>query len=614
MQSGPIAITEKLLSSAGGWEAMKAARELVKAGRVVSANYDPPLLAGEVHEDAKRYRAGLRIRSAADVENLCSCREAREWGKICPHSLAVGLALLAPPPTVVPSPVWSERPGEKTTTRFVSLGESAERLVRLQFILPPNFANALARGQIMVCLEAELENRRMPFDALPGEERFALDDFDLAALESLGTEAGSVNQLSTKAFLCWLPALRGHPRLSFGKSTRVEVMPEAFRPLVSIRPVGDRFELTVRTGSQDQALIAGAAIWFLRGNQFWEVGENLPSRLTNLFGAPLLLTRAQLDEFFALELPMWREFVEVELPAGVSIPAIELAQPAFVLRLEGSLQHLRAKLSCTYGNRPAFAPLAQPEERFVLRENDRLLIRNLAAEKEAVARLERAGFSRTAGNFELRDPDRTVRFFAFELANMPNDWEVKVEPRLEKSSAEIEPVRANLEIVRSGEDWFELKYSVASAAGEGIPLAEIQRLLRSGVSHSRLTNGKTAVLDPEALDDFEQLLRDVEPRQSQPGIYRLNKIQAGYLANTATEIGARLVDAANALRQTRLTEIAPLPGPLNAQLREYQRAGVKWLAALDGQDLGESWRTRWAWAKPCKCSRSSSPGAARSPH
>ena len=163
-------------------------------------------------------------------------------------------------------------------------------------------------------------------------------------------------------------------------------MPEAFRPLVAIRPVGDRFELTPRTGSQEQALVVGAAIWFLRGNQFWEVGENLPLRLTNLFGAPLLLARAQLDEFSRLDLPVWREFVEVELPAGVSIPAVELAQPAFALRLEGSLQHLRAKLCCTYGNRPAFAPLAQPEERFVLRMNDRLLIRNLAAETEAVAR------------------------------------------------------------------------------------------------------------------------------------------------------------------------------------------------------------------------------------
>ena len=96
MPPDSIAITEKLLSGAGGWEAMKAARELLKAGCVSAATYEPPLLAGQVREGQKTYRAGLRIRSASDIENICTCRESREWGKICAHSLAVGLAYLAP--------------------------------------------------------------------------------------------------------------------------------------------------------------------------------------------------------------------------------------------------------------------------------------------------------------------------------------------------------------------------------------------------------------------------------------------------------------------------------------------------------------------------------------
>ncbi|HEY1582015.1 MAG TPA: hypothetical protein VGF73_02825, partial [Chthoniobacterales bacterium] len=70
MPSPATPITEKLLSGAGGWEAMKAARELVKTGRVTAARYDPPLLAGEVREGQKRYRAGLRIGSASDLENI----------------------------------------------------------------------------------------------------------------------------------------------------------------------------------------------------------------------------------------------------------------------------------------------------------------------------------------------------------------------------------------------------------------------------------------------------------------------------------------------------------------------------------------------------------------
>ena len=64
----PIPITEKLLLSAGGWLAMKPARELLKRDRVSEAKYEPPLLSGYLREDAKNYRSGLRIKSALDVD------------------------------------------------------------------------------------------------------------------------------------------------------------------------------------------------------------------------------------------------------------------------------------------------------------------------------------------------------------------------------------------------------------------------------------------------------------------------------------------------------------------------------------------------------------------
>ena len=64
-----IPVTERLLSTAAGWQAVKAARDLLKAGRVTEATYEPPLLAGYVREGAKNYRSGLRIKSALDVEN-----------------------------------------------------------------------------------------------------------------------------------------------------------------------------------------------------------------------------------------------------------------------------------------------------------------------------------------------------------------------------------------------------------------------------------------------------------------------------------------------------------------------------------------------------------------
>ncbi len=563
---------------------MKAARELVKAGRVSGATYEPPLLAGDVREGQKRYRAGLRIRSASDVENICTCRESREWGKICPHSLAVGLAWLAPPS---PAPVLSTSENAETPpSRFVSLGEAGARPILLHFILPPNFRAAWEKRQVMICIEAEMAGRRLTLDGLPRSEQFGCDDSDLIALNSLGSEAAAVNLLSGPAFLQWLAAVRGHPRLSFGRSGPARVRAEVYQPQILLRRTAEVFELTARLEENEIPLLAGTDAWLWRGSDFLEIASNLPPRLTGALDGPLRLRPQTADEFLALEVPLWREVANLELPAGIELPAVEEASPAFSLQVEGSLQSLRAILRCAYGDRPAFFPLSDPDKRFVFRDpanGDRLLVRNLTAEKEALARLEQAGFVPAVDTLELRDSGRIVRFFAFDYPALPRSWNISLTSRLEKASREMEPVTPEIEIIRSGEDWFELRYSVATAAGEGIPLAEVQRLLRSGQSQARLANGRTAVLDLAALDDFEQVLRDADPRQSQPGVYRLKKIQAGYLANTAEEIGARLIGASQFFHaQPPISSLGSLAG----QLRDYQRSGVQWLAALAAQNLG----------------------------
>jgi superfamily II DNA or RNA helicase len=583
VQSGAVIITEKVLSSAGGWQAMKVARELVKAGRVAGASYEPPLLAGEVSEGQKRYRAGLRIRSTSDIENICTCRESQEWGKVCAHSLAVGLAWLAPPALQTAE---ASRKAERPPARFVSLGETGTSTIVLHFILPPNFRAAWEKRQVMICIEAEMAGCRLMLDALPKNERFGCDDSDLIALNSLGTEAAAVNLLSGPAFLHWLAAVRGHPRLTFGRSGPARVLAEVYRPQILLQRAGEVFELTARLEANELPLVVGRDAWLRRGSDFLEIGSNLPPRLTSALSEPLRLRPATTDEFLALELPLWRENADLELPLGIERPAVEDAQPAFGLQLEGSLQQLRAILRCTYGERPAFFPTSEPEKHFVFRDPakpGRLLVRNVAAEQQALRLLEQAGFARSADALELRDSGRIVRFFAFDFPALPSIWEISLTPRLEKAKSELEPVAPAIEIVRSGEDWFEMKYSVATAAGEGVPLAEVQRLLRSGQSQTRLTNGKMAVLDPDALDDFEQVLRDADPRQNQPGVYRLNKIQVAYLTNTAEEIGARLIGASQIILAER--ELDSL-GALEAQLRDYQRSGVRWLAALAAQNLG----------------------------
>lgn len=86
-------ITEKWLGEIGGWQAMKAARSLYEAGLVSVQTAESGRLRGLAGHGKMKFACGLLIRSAKDVDNLCTCPAARR-GLICEHSLAVALAHL----------------------------------------------------------------------------------------------------------------------------------------------------------------------------------------------------------------------------------------------------------------------------------------------------------------------------------------------------------------------------------------------------------------------------------------------------------------------------------------------------------------------------------------
>src|SRR5271168_4784302 len=92
-----VQLTDILLAKLAGWEVVKQARGLVSSGRVLSSEWQPPNLRGNVQEGSTTYRAGLVIRSASDADNLCTCRDSRQRGLICSHSVAAGLHYLRPP-------------------------------------------------------------------------------------------------------------------------------------------------------------------------------------------------------------------------------------------------------------------------------------------------------------------------------------------------------------------------------------------------------------------------------------------------------------------------------------------------------------------------------------
>src|SRR5882724_10802019 len=101
-----VELTEALLSQAAGWDVIKLARAYLGQGQVLSSQWAPPLLRGVVQSGETSFRASMVINNSIDIENLCTCREAREWGKICAHGVAVGLHWLkAQKPEANPAPM-----------------------------------------------------------------------------------------------------------------------------------------------------------------------------------------------------------------------------------------------------------------------------------------------------------------------------------------------------------------------------------------------------------------------------------------------------------------------------------------------------------------------------
>jgi superfamily II DNA or RNA helicase len=578
---------------------MKPARELLKGGRVSEAKYEPPLLSGYVREGAKNYRSGLRIKSALDVENLCSCWESRSAGKICAHSVAVGLGYLNPPAAVVAAPVEPPIPEAPAGPRFVAIETANAAPTTLHVILPPNFTGAWQKGQIMIVVEAEASRNRMLVSALPKNTTFAAADSDLMLIEGLRAVPAifenGVATLSRDGFLRLLVALQNHPRVTFGKATRAAISSVALRPELLVESCRDG-GIAVKPIFPPNALRLWNATdaWLLQNNEFVRYGEALPAGSTHLIERPLLLDGARALQFLAFDLPRLRDAFDVRAGEGVRLPEIATALPAFELRLAGTLSGLTAELMCTYGER-AIKALANAQDEFVVRDSqnsDRVLMRNLDAENAAVARLEQIGFARTdAGGFVLHGQLNVVRFFATDYPRLQRDWKTTLTAQVEKWTGEIERVTPKLEIVGSGQDWFEVRYSLTTPGGEVFSNADVQRLLRSGQSQTRLKNGHLAVIDTAGLEDFEQVIRDCDPSQTQPGLYRINRAHASYVEGTARELGSAVADRREALKKF-ITGRDASPdaktklGKLTGILREYQLAGLEWLTRLAANNLG----------------------------
>ncbi|MEX2580053.1 MAG: SNF2-related protein [Verrucomicrobiales bacterium] len=581
----PVELSRKFLSDTGGWKEMKVARSLHAAGRVAEADYRDGVLEGLVREGSKTLKVRLEINSRIDMENRCPCFRARRDGIICAHALAVGLEFLeptgkaetaseetspekAPPAKVPPSPDWPA---------FVE--QATEDAVPADFhlVLPPDLPAAWDKGRITVGVEVEIDGERRMLKSLPRGLRLFLDAEDVSlyrALQDISPESvPGMAIVSTDDLSRLLAAIPGHPNVTLGKRTPLRISHLPFRPLLE-RLSGLRFR--VRWQEDAIPLIAGRGTWALTdGNVARPVAPGLAREFQSVLAGGLTVDPAD----FLSALQAFRIHFEVD-----DLDIVE-ERAEVDLELEGSLNHLDARISFVYGGETFPANAERPPVR---EEKGKIHLADGATERAAVAELEAAGFGRRGaeGRFVLKDKSAILQFLAHGYPAFRDRWRTSTGERFEHALGQVEPIGTEMNFRSGGEDWFALEVNFGTPSGDTVSRQEIERLLRMGQSSKPLPNGRTAVLDSGLAESLGEIVSDCDPEQLPGGTYRIERSQAGYLRETIADCGFEAKGAVPWRTSEEGLDFYELPEDLGSVLRPYQKTGVEWMQGLASQGMG----------------------------
>ena len=378
-------------------------------------------------------------------------------------------------------------------------------------------------------------------------------------------------------------------------------------------------------------------MWVLQGTTFSRL--QLPGGSLALLQGPQVLSRNQVPGFLQNEFPVLAATESITADFTPDDFEFIVEPPLIRLELEGGLAKLRAKLSAIYrfadsgrarllpspnlsidqgsagasphreasiattaadvilplpggegrgeGNRTSLPWLPDPHS------SRRYRLRDSATERDALARLVRAGFEGPdkEGLLQLSGQDAVLTFFARDFPRLQSAWQVTLEERLnwslDKNVERIAP-RCEVRPSGSGEQWFDFGVQFETSGGEKFTNADIQSLVRGGRSHTKLRNGKFALLDTGAVEELSEILIDAAPKQEAGG-YRFRNEQAAYLNET---IGGKLgwpVAAPTAWKERLAGGAGELEldfGVFAGVLRPYQKDGVRWLHKLRANSFG----------------------------
>ena len=630
-------ITEKWLGEIGGWQAMKAARSLVAAGRVTLKPDKGGLLQGEVSEGRQKWVAGLRIRSRTDLDNLCSCPQSRRTGQICEHSLAVALASISKSASAL---------GASTATGPLHRRRNEGPAGQGVSPVPPTSApsrhpieETSVAGQLSLYLPTALvehsEVRRgRSFSAFlrlePTAERESSKLATWLQAKGVPIQTGPLFLPETE---CpgLIKALVDHPRVYLGKPTPgghqlIAITSCSIRPPLEVNWVegseskGGEIVLGLIEPSPPRCIqMSPSETWLYhpisRVLHPWTLPVDAPEARrvalqclqekhfaeTERFSLRWLVEhQACLEESFQITLAsqVKNRYTIIPVAFQLHLQISGSAREIYIVPLVNFMEHQWRLMGISIPNFPI-----QDENK----ENT-FYVRNIESEQALQRYFVTIGlhWNEDVKGFRIQGESEVLRFYSSVLPSLNHRYTVTLSEELNRVFSRwvrIEPIllqakdsqhtttsfNLNQEGYPQTDDWLNMSFDYRAQDGFRLTRAEVLRLLRTGQRRVQGSGRIQYGLDADMCESLEEALQDVPVTLTESGL-RLDARHQDYLMPFA-ERAAHVSITDSLIDETVWRQQL---GSLGKTLRSYQIQGVAWLAqrlrdgkgALLADDMG----------------------------
>ena len=615
-----IPFTEKTLQDWAGWRAFRDGKALFSRGVVEKVEFEDPVVSGLLNLGPRGIRSRFKVLKNGLVDNLCPCRDNQDKGLICPHLVALGMALLAKQE--------GESKKEEEEARLQRAKDLQKRVKghqikrtkrsapgaiesRLVLVLPKDWKELVLRGKPAIHIFIDVHATRTPVEDVDMNCAYAFPYRDERILNYLEQLAGGILKnrqvFSVPEFIKFLSLHVGKPLFYEGKMSRGYTV------------VGNRcstiFEMDLDRETGEILLDIGAETfdgvslknpfhiisedkgWVFSNDHFWPLSDLLPPLLRELYREPISIPRISVPAFLMTELRQIEENFVVRSSITRDLFFMKPAKPSFRLFVKGSPASLAATLYARYDNNIELVAgradmrgnFAIPDEKDILRYH----IRNMQEEKRAVQWLESVGFVGRAGD-TLRNivgPTEVLNFLGSGVPKINRKgWLVELDGRIGPYEETIERITPTIRMNESElGDYFDVSYDFEIESGS-ISEREIQQALLRGNSFIE-HNGRTILLDAEAIKQTLEIFKDCSVEEGEGfGNFRIPSIHSSYIESSLQELKDVELSASSdwlsrARQQNRQDQIedVELSPHLNATLRAYQQEGVNWLRFLENR-------------------------------